>query len=331
MKPLLKSEIKNVAIRSPNWLGDAVMALPAVRAVSEIFTPERLTVLARGQIENFWGRYSFVDEVLPFSRGTEREAHRRLAKKGIDAFILFTGSFRSAWNALWTGAPIRLGYAGDLRSLLLTHPVRKNDRLHMTSYYLRLLKIADPSDFSKHVEFPLKHEEVEFAGGVSPLAGAVGIPLGAKFGPAKCWPDVRLKEFLRIVMERTGRSVVLFGTEGEREQAGELADVNPERIQNLAGKTTIGEMAAVMDRCETIVANDSGPLHIAASLGKKVVALFGSTDPAKTSPRSRNVRIVKKDTDCAPCFERECPDDFHCMMDISAEEVFEEMGKDAKN
>ncbi|MDH5543257.1 MAG: lipopolysaccharide heptosyltransferase II [Nitrospinota bacterium] len=333
---MAKYEVKiEVAVRSPNWLGDAIMALPAIKALAGIFGDPSIngvgsiTILAREGLEDIFGRFPFVRDVVTFNRTSEARIHWGLSLSGVGKIILFTNSFRSAWNGYRTGAPLRAGYSGNFRSLLLTHRMPPDKTLHMTDYYLNLLKVFGKSGFSKEIEFPLYEVERDFAASLGDLNGAVGIPLGARFGPAKCWPEEKLKELIGLIRSRTKRVVVLFGTKAERVQATELVEfaktVSPENgaIIDLTGRTTIGEMAAVMRSCEWIVANDSGPLHLAAAVGAKVLALFGSTDPVRTAPLSGNVRIINKSVECAPCYKRECPIDFRCMQEIGAEEVFD--------
>jgi len=318
-----KEKIKRVAVRAPNWLGDAVMAVPAIKAVSLALEPDKLILLGRGALENLFSRYEFVDEVISFSRATEAEAHRELNAKGVDALLLLTNSFRSAWNGLKTGANIRLGYGGNFRSLLLTHAVKKPEKAHITDYYLNLVKALGKGDFPQTVEFPLTDAEKKFAESISGLDGAVGIPLGAMYGPAKRWPLENLAEFVRLAVNSTDRKIVLFGTAAESEEAEKLAEPHAGRVINLTGKTTVGEMAAVMAGCDCIVAIDSGPLHVAGAVSKKVLALFGPTDPEKTAPRSENIKIMRGYANCAPCFKRDCPIGYICMKDITAEKVIE--------
>jgi heptosyltransferase-2 len=307
------------------------MALPAIRAVSEIHGGAGVTLLARDGLENLFNRYAFVREVVSFSKKTEAEAHASLADRGFKTIILLTNSFRSAWNAKKTGIEDRIGFAGNFRSLLLSRTAEPDTSLHMTDRYLSLLEILGGSGFPRGMDFPLLQKELKFAISIGSLNGAVGIPLGARYGEAKCWPFEKLKNFILMVLEKSRRNVVLFGTEKEEEQAAELAGLVPvaafvsqesRRIINLAGKTSIGEMAAAMDRCEWIVANDSGPLHVAGALGKKTIGLFGSTDPGMTSPLSDKVIVIDKGADCAPCFKRKCDRDFKCMLDITPGEVF---------
>ena len=320
IKGMNKAKIQRVLVRSPNWLGDMVMALPAIKALSDALQPKKLSVLTRKGFGTLFSRQPFVHKVVEFSRAEEAPAHSALAKESYDALFLFTNSFRSAWNGRKSGCPVRVGYSGNFRGWLLTDRLKKDKRLHMNDYYMEIAKSAGATNRPTDVAFPLTGEEKSFADSLNIESGSIGIPLGARYGPAKRWPDESVTEFVEMVMTKTEREVVLFGTSEEGEQAADLAH-NYARVKNLAGKTTVGEMAAVMDKCDWIVANDSGPLHVAAALGKKTVAIFGPTDPDRTAPLADCVTIVREKPDCAPCEHRTCITDHACMKAITAEMI----------
>jgi len=324
LSKILAESLDHVVVRSPNWVGDAVMAIPAVRELALTLKPKKLTMLARKPVGEVWSRFVFIDEVLEFPKENEAKVHQSLSMNAPDALVLYTNSFRSAWNGLKTGAKIKVGYAGNFRSLFLTNPVDAGFNIHMTDYYLKLLNLSDGKpDYS--IDFPLLASEKNFADKIGDLKNAIGIPLGAKYGRAKCWPIENVKKLVAMIAERGENDIVIFGTESEKAVGDELKTIGGCIVKNLAGKTTIGEMASVMKRCKTIVANDSGPLHIASTVGVKVIALFGSTDPKSTSPKSGNVTVMKVSTECAPCFRRECDRDFACMKNIKAEDIFKEL------
>ena len=321
MKPISRQQMK-IVIRSPNWLGDMIMALPAIKALSQKLQPQKLTVITRKGFGAVFSRQPFVDEAVECDRSDEAALHSALAEKSYDALYLFTNSFRSAWNGLKTGCRVRVGYGGNLRGWLLTKTLDKKTGLHMIDYYMGIAHSEGASDASKDAQFPLTATEKTFADDFDIADGAIGIPLGARYGPAKRWPDESVMEFVQTVMEKTDRSVYLFGTAQESGQAAEIARENG-RVKNLAGKTTVGEMAAVMDRCDWIVANDSGPLHVAAALKKKCIAIFGPTDPNLTAPLADCVTIVREKPDCAPCHKRLCITDHICMKAITARKVLD--------
>lgn len=320
----LDQAARRVLVRAPNWLGDAIMCLPAIKALARALEPEELRVLAVGGLGDIFIRYPFVNRTLKFNKEDSGAVHALLAKEPYDALWLFTNSFRSAFDGKRTGCKIRVGYGGNMRDMLLTHPVPKMSNLHMVDYYLNLVNPFWGTVFSQNIDFPLLPREEEFAAKMVDMDyGAVGIPLGAKYGPAKEWPHDKVRQLIAL-LAGTQRRIVLFGTAAEMDQAVDLEEAGKGLVVNLAGRTSIGEMAAVMKRCEWVVANDSGPLHVAGAVGVKTIAIFGPTDYNRTAPLSDNVRIVSKDAKCAPCMKRQCPAGHHqCMIDINAEEIFE--------
>ena len=338
-----KANIHRVIVRSPNWLGDMMMAMPAIKALADALQPEKLSVLTRKGFGQLFSRQPFVNEVIEFDRLEESAAHSALAKENYDALFLFTNSFRSAWNGRKTGCEVRVGYSGNFRGWLLTDRIKKDKTLHMNDYYMEIAKSAGTprrglppkasaagasalaaqagaTESPTDVTFPLTAHEKGFAASLNIESGSIGIPLGARYGPAKRWRDESVQEFVEKVMETSDRAIVLFGTSEEADQAADIENSSA-RVINLAGKTTVGEMAAVMDRCDWIVANDSGPLHVAAALGKKTVAIFGPTDPERTAPLADCVTIVREKPDCAPCEQRICLTDHACMKAITADMV----------
>lgn len=321
MMKIEKEAARRVLIRVPNWLGDAIMSVPAIKGLAEILAPEELSVLTRRSLDGLFERYGFVDNVRYITREDSASEHMKLAGAGYGLFVLFTNSFRSAMEARSTKCPVRLGYGGNFRGILLTHSLPRLDKIHMVDYYLNLVRPFGTHMFTQNAEFPLLKDETDFADKADGLNGAVAIPLGAQYGRAKCWPHKNLKSFIKLAAAG-GRRVVLFGTAADVLEADSLQEAAPNAVLNLAGKTTIGQMAAVMARCDWVVANDSGPLHIAGALGVKTVALFGSTDPGRTAPMADCVRIVFQNEKCSPCFRRECNIDHRCLKSISAEEVF---------
>ncbi len=324
MKPLDTAAARRVLVRAPNWLGDAIMCIPAIKALARALEPAELRVLAVGGLGEIFIRYPFVNRTLKFSKEDSYAVHGLLAKERYDALWLFTNSFRSAFDGKRTGCKIRVGYSGNMRDALLTHPVPKMAHLHMVDYYLNLVNPFWGTVFSQDIDFPLLPREEDFAARMVDMDyGAIGIPLGAKYGPAKQWPHDNVKKLVTL-LAGTQRRIVLFGTSAEMEQAADLEEAGNGMVVNLAGGTSIGEMAAVMKRCEWVVANDSGPLHLAGAVGVKTIAIFGPTDYNRTAPLSDNVRIVSKDAKCAPCMKRQCPAGHHqCMKDISAEEIYD--------
>lgn len=338
----MKNPPEKILIREPNWLGDNIFTLPAVRRLRELFPEARLTVLVRCGLGPLWEMVPEVDEVIVYDlRGGWRDLKRKrdlvaaLRKRGFDLAVIFPRSFESA---LWTrlaGIPHRWGYAEEGRSLLLTRAVRSSRgyrNTHRIDYYYRLIGGEEssrpasparlvPSDDLLNQVRELLREETGYGG----TGSLIGFHPRASYGPAKCWPLEKFARLAELLVEKTGASVLLFGSKKERGILRQVVEAAGAGVFNLAGKTNLKELGALIKLCRVFVANDSGPLHLAAALGVPVVGIYGSTAPAATGPRGRWVRIIYRGVDCSPCLKRICPTDFKCMEEITPEEVMDQV------
>lgn len=328
-----------ILVRAPNWVGDAVMSLPALRAVRAAFPQARLAVLARPWVAEIYRRERAVDEVILDSAGRgagdwagKWRTARELRCRGFDCAILFPNSFASALVVRLAGIPRRIGYRRDGRGPLLTQaiPVPRRGEIpaHEAYYYLELLRRAGILDSLPVVDVIELDQagEARQAGrerfAALDLEGEVlGVSPGAAFGPAKRWLPERFAETACMVAATRGAAVALFGSAAERELCEQVAA----RIRgggipvlNLAGETTLGEFIELAAACALFLTNDSGAMHVASALGVPTVAVFGPTDPWATGPRGRRVRLVREPLDCSPCKLRTCPIDHRCMQRIPA-------------
>ncbi len=310
-----------ILVRSSNWLGDAVMSIPAVEAVKEGRPDARVTVLTPAKLAGLWRRVGAVDEVLEIRPG---ESPRRLARRlrgepGWEVAILFPNSLRSALEARWLGVPRITGYAGHWRRKLLHDVVREPDATappqHQADRYLRLAEFCGAR----------RGRKASFARRATRPAGPqrVGICPGAEYGPAKRWPAER---FAGVIAELNregpeGLEWVIFGVAGDAPLAAEIEGACGVPVRNLAGKTSLEELMDELSACALLLTNDTGTMHLAAFLGVPVVALFGSTEPKLTAPLGDFHRLVRRKAECSPCFLRECPLDFRCLNAITVEEV----------
>ncbi len=333
-----------ILVRATNWVGDAVMSLPALQTVRRRFPEAEITVLARPWVADLYRREPFADRVLlyearPGARDWQGKwrAARRLRAGGFDAAILLPNSFESALVAWLARIPKRIGYRRDGRGPLLTDPVPRpapgEIPRHESYYYLEMLRRAGLLE-----ELP-RVEEIRLEGagqarrrgrerlrseGMGP--GVVGVSPGAAFGSAKRWLPERFAEAAAQVAARTGFGVAVFGSAGEREICETVArELAAARIQarNFAGRTSLAEFIELAAGCRLFLTNDSGAMHVAAALGVPTVAVFGPTDPEATGPLGRHTRIVREPVECAPCKLRECPIDHRCMTRIEAARVAE--------
>lgn len=329
----------NVLVRAPNWVGDVVISLPALRAVRAAFPGAQLTVLARPWVAELYRRERVVNAVMlrtPKAGIGDWVGKWRLAKslrrRSFDCAILFQNAFEAALLARLAGIPCRIGYARDRRGFLLTDaiPVPRQGEIprHESYYYLELLHRAGLlAELPPMDVIELDRREEARAAGRRRLAEAgiggdvLGISPGAAFGGAKRWPPERFAAAARQVAAGRHMSVAVFGSAAERPLcaavAGAIETAGP-AVRNFAGETSLGEFIELAAACAVFLTNDSGPMHIAAALGVPTVAVFGSTDPWATGPKGRRTRIVREPLDCSPCKMRECPIDHRCMTRIPA-------------
>ena len=316
-------EYKNILIRATNWVGDAVMSLPALRAIRERFPKAHIAVLAKPWVADLYRRETFADEVILFDRSRWRIAGV-LRKRKFDCAILLQNAFEAALIAWLAGIPVRIGYDRDRRRLLLTTSVAAPKRgeipRHERFYYLELLRRAGiidsmPESDAIHLE----------AGGRRDVRRVIGVSPGAANGTAKQWLPERFAEAARrIAVERDAR-IALFGSASERELCESIAGLLKEHnVVNHAGKTSLGDFIDLASQCEIFLTNDSGAMHIASALGVPTVAIFGATDDIGTGPTGPLARVVREPVECSPCLLRECPIDHRCMTRVSAERVADE-------
>jgi heptosyltransferase-2 len=218
--------------------------------------------------------------------------------------------------------------------LLLSHRVIRNKEVlkaHQVEYYLGLLRAFGWEAMRRDPHLYVAEEDVEKARdllGFGDIKGGdflLGLSPGAVFGEAKRWPPERFARIGDWAVERWGAKVVVMGAQKEKDICKSLDRSMINRPLNLCGRTTLGEAMGLISQCKFFLTNDSGLMHIAAALGVPTVAVFGSTDPVATGPRGQKTRIVRHETECAPCLKPTCPTDHHCMLSIGPEEVWEEM------
>jgi len=324
-------------IRATNWVGDAIMALPALRAVRARFPDAYIAIVARPYVADVYRAQNICDELIPFDRkgehrgwqGRERLA-RELRAKNFGTALLFQNAFDAAWLTWRAGIPERVGYARDGRSLLLTKPIAVPKRgeipAHEQFYYLELLRrigwldvFPEKTDASLHADEIQRQraEEILQSAGARPSSLRIAIGAGASYGSAKCWPPVRFAAFVNQFRTRTDAEVILFGTPAEQSVAAAIASGITGSSISLVGQTSIADLPALLSRCNLFVGNDSGAMHVAAAVGLPVVAIFGPTDPFGTAPISTRCTIVQQKPYCSPCFLRRCPIDHRCMTAIT--------------
>lgn len=331
--------LERISIRATNWLGDAVMSLPAIRVIRQVCPRAEIALVARPSVAELYARESSVNSVIPcpaFQTLSERRAFAAgLRKQHFDAAFLLPNSFDAALTAWLARIPERIGYARDGRSWLLTRAIPRPEPgdipRHERFYYLELLRRAGLIEhFSESSANRLQGIPAARAAGAARLrdlgveGAAIGVSPGAAYGNAKRWPPERFAEAARAVAKALGASVLVFGAAAERELCeGVAAGLRGGGVEarNLAGATTLGEFIDMAAACRLYLTNDSGAMHVASALGVPTVAVFGATDDVTTGPTGPLARVVREHAECSPCLLRNCPIDHRCMTRVTPERV----------
>jgi heptosyltransferase-2 len=315
-------EPRSVLVRAPNWLGDVVLSLGAVRDVRRNFPEARLEVLARPAVADLYRALSEIDGVRlcpSFSEGVA-------AARGCDVAVLLPNSFGSALQVRLAGVPERWGYARDGRGLLLTRRARvpRQVRGQSEAFYYRALLAGLGLEVSAAQDRSLSCPEEWRARGSELLGGSgpwVGLNPGAAFGSAKRWLPERYAALADRLAAEHGVRIAILGSALDRRLAHAIAGAMAAPARVLAGETRLAELVGVLTGLDLLVTNDSGPMHVAAALRTPLVAVFGPTDWRETSPSGPACRVVREPVECSPCKRRECPIDQRCMTRVSVERV----------
>jgi lipopolysaccharide heptosyltransferase II len=314
-----------ILIRSSNWLGDAVMTFPAVRAFKRGRPDAHVTILTPAKLADLWSTVPDVDAVISIASGESVFAVASKLRGKFDVAVVLPNSLRTALEAWLAGIPRRVGYPGHHRRWLLNQVFgeKKSKKKanagkpkHQVYHYLALAEYcgADVSNALDTSAAPAV---------TSGRAPRLGIVPGAEYGPAKRWLPERFAEVMRRIHEDMGAEWRMFGVAKDREVADSIQSQAGVPCIDRVGKTTLRELIDELRQCDLLLTNDTGTMHLAASLGIPVVAIFGSTEPELTGPLGSGHIVLRKKVECAPCFLRECPIDFRCMKRIEASEVIE--------
>ena len=314
--------MQRILVVAPNWIGDALMAQPLLARLREKRPGTKLDLLAPDWVAPVARRMPEVDEVIavPFRHralqlGSRWRLGRALKKRGYTEAIVLPNSWKAALVPFFARIPRRSGYVGESRYGLLNRLYRKPDKA-MRRHYARL---AEAPDTEPRQPLPEGCLRVDAAHAAATRARfgiegryAVLCP-GAEYGPAKRWP------YFAELAQRLPMPVVLLGSANDATAAGGIAGTN------LVGKTTLDEAIDLVAGAELVVSNDSGLMHVAAALGRPLIALFGSSSPQMTPPQSGRAHVLWLKPECSPCFQRECPlGHFRCMRELSVDLVLAE-------
>ena len=332
-----------ILVRAPNWVGDAVMSLPALEAIRRARAGAELCVLARPAVADLLSGQPCADRVITYDRqgrhrgwAGQEKLIRELRREAFDVAVLLQNAFEAAWLTWRAAIPERIGYARDGRSPLLTKAIRVPGKgeiqVHESYYYLELVRRAGWVKALPEAIAPARLHISEAArraaesrlrrSGTRENGWRVAIAAGASYGAAKCWPAERYALLADRLISECGADVIFFGTEAEKEVTARICSNMKSRAILLVGETSMRDLAALFASCSLFVGNDSGAMHVAAAAGLPVIGIFGSTDPAGTSPLTGQFALIREAVSCSPCFLRRCPVDHRCMTRISVDSVF---------
>jgi heptosyltransferase-2 len=333
------SQVNRILVRGVNWVGDTILSYPTVQQLKTLFPKSHLTILIPSYLVDLWKTFPHIDEIILFQkkRGIgsiweDLNLSQSLKERNFDLAVVLPRSFRSAFHIYLARIPIRIGYRDEGRSFFLTHKIRRTQEVlhvHRVHYYQRLLEPLGKIDNQPSPQIYLREEDRRWANqvlmGLGILEGKplIGMNPGATYGLAKCWYPDRFGELGKRLAEKWQANILLFGKEEERPIVHEIQRHLGVKGIDLTGKTSLLQLAALLERCVLLVTNDTGTMHVAAAVGTPVVALFGSTPSHITGPWGEGHVVVKKDVACSPCWKRVCPTDHRCMELITVEDVEE--------
>ncbi|MCX5849110.1 MAG: lipopolysaccharide heptosyltransferase II [Deltaproteobacteria bacterium] len=335
-KKLPHEGIDKILIRGTNWIGDAILTLPAVASIRATYPRAHIAVLAKPWVADIYKVFSAVDEIIIYENkfdtptGVFRLA-RTLKRREFNAAILLQNAIEAAIIAVAAGIPLRAGYDSDARGLLLTHRVRRTEeikKVHQIDYYLEMVKALGCVSVNREMNLETKislldAQEVLRKFIPETKKSIIGIAPGATYGPAKRWFSDRFAAVADKLDEKFSTQGILLGGKADGETVQEVQKMARVELINLAGKTTLLEAIYLISQCKLFISNDSGLMHIAGALNIPTVAIFGSTNPVTTSPVGNKSIIVRKEVSCSPCLKEKCPTDFRCMKLISVEDVLQ--------
>lgn len=341
----MPNAVEKILVRGVNWIGDAVMTIPALKSLKAAFRDAEITQLLRPSVAPIFDNNPYIDDILLYEERFKSIIGRInlaniLKTKSFSKAVLFQNAFDAALLAFLAGIPERVGYNRDRRGFMLTMPVKfsgEDRKVHHIEYYLNLIKsLGIKVEYSVPYIFQSLDERFEARQLLLKLKRPVlGINPGAAYGSAKRWLPERFAEIAARFINDIGGSAVIFGSMGEKNMAAEIqklvAGIFPQLIEdegssqflNLAGRTSLRQLINLISECDAFVTNDSGPMHISYAVGTPLVVIFGSTSPELTGPPLEGNKVIRRNLDCSPCFKRKCPfDNIKCMEIINVEEVY---------
>jgi heptosyltransferase-1 len=328
-----------ILIIKPSSLGDVIHSLPFLKALRERFQDAYIEWVISKNLKELLEGNPLINELIVFDKDSWKRIGnlpetlketmgliKRLRSKRYDMVIDLQGLLRSGLIAFFSPSPLRIGFkhAREGSSLFYNRRISVNGSLHAVDKYLEIARsLGARTDM---VEFPLFLKDADrerIKTKIGNLSEYMVIVPSARW-QSKRWPS---ENFGRLI-ERLPVSCIIIGSHSDIPTVQQVINSSNGKGINLCGRTSLGEVAALIADAKIVISNDSGPIHLAVALKRPVVALFGPTDPSKTGPygwgRNKNLKVIKTDVPCSPCFKKKCKNPL-CMRGISVERVLEEV------
>ena len=317
-----------ILIRVPNWIGDAVVSTAFVAACTREHPGASITVLAHSRVAALFENDSDIQSIIKLS--PERslwQTARELKNEKYDVAYILPISFSSALMAFLAGIPKRIGYSAEGRGFLLTQKLKYNQKDFRSQHILLdFMKLLGMEEAANAPGIFLSPEEMKWAGeflasNKLQTGNITGFGPGATFGPAKRWPRENWVELGKEQAKR-GHQILIFGSGEETELCEQIArDIGPKAL-SLAGTASLRQSAALLSLCSDFITNDTGVMHLAAAVGTRVTAIFGSTNPVWTRPWGEKHRVIYNGESCSPCYKRECRyGHYDCLKKILVKDI----------
>ncbi|MDD5319415.1 MAG: lipopolysaccharide heptosyltransferase II [Methylococcales bacterium] len=326
-----------ILVVGPSWVGDMVMAQSLFITLKNVQPDCKIDVLAPAWSFSLLERMPEVTKAIamPLTHGqfgllARYHLGRQLRSEGYDQTIVLPNSWKSALIPFFAGIPVRTGYLGEARWGLLSD-ARKLDKQVLTMTVQRFVALGLPNNTPLPPEYPVpglvinrdQQNTVIEKFNLTLSEKILALCPGAEYGAAKRWPATYYAEVARHKIDE-GWQVWLFGSDKDKEAAVQINSEASGLCTDFTGRTSLAEAVDLMSLVDTVVSNDSGLMHVAAALDKKIIALYGSSNPKFTPPLNVKAKVISLNLDCAPCFERECPlGHTKCLVDIKPEQVID--------
>ena len=331
---------KTLLVYCPNWVGDVVAATPVFYCLRQNYPDAKIICVIRNYTRGVVEDGPWFDQIVGCYDKTTNGFFRlvqTIRSLHPDMAIVLPSSFRSAL-AVWLGGAKKIfGYLRNYRSFLLSggpRPVYAENKIlpiPMVNYYMEIcrwlnLEIPDVIKPCLFLSDSLKKKGIQLLDsyGIKPDDMVIGINPGAKFGSSKCWPTGYFAKLAELLVERWDCKILLFVGPGEDEIAQSIIKTSKARIVNTGtDKVDLALLKGLVNRCQLLVTNDTGPRHYAVAFDVPVVVIMGPTDPRYTAANLEKTLVIRQELDCSPCHKKKCPNDHDCMVLIKPETVLE--------